>query len=171
MDLVQRLDPLRLLLAETLLSFGLSLFSSPSYNFPLFLFGSYVQENSDAVQSLQTFTALLGASILFDFVWILNNEQSAIIRLLTVILALMKIPTVFVFVNIVRERHSHIAGFGRFDSAGATVWSMPGGFTSNGREGYQPVDEERPQNNSNIRPAPILTTPTAAQGPPGAYQV
>ncbi|KAF8745563.1 hypothetical protein AX14_006885 [Amanita brunnescens Koide BX004] len=173
MDFVQRLDASKLLLAETLLSFGLSLFSSPPYNLPIFLFGTYVQENADAIQSLQTFTALLGASVLFDLVWIFKNEQSGLIRLMTIILTLLKIPTAFVFVNTVRERHLHTVGFGGFDSAGATVWSMPGGFTSNERSGYQTVDDERSRNNTNIRPA-SASTPTAhstTQGPPGAYQV
>jgi hypothetical protein len=55
------------------------------------------------------------------------------------------------------------------------VWSMPGGFTSSGREGYQTVDEEpfirnvRPTPPAPHRPgnvAPPADVPTA----PGAYQ-
>ena len=54
-----------------------------------------------------------------------------------------------------------------------TVWSMPGGFTSGGREGYQTVDDEpfirntsRPAAPPHRMPAPSTTEPTA----PGAYQ-
>lgn len=51
------------------------------------------------------------------------------------------------------------------------VWSMPGGFTSSERGGYQPVDDERPRNNTNIRTASTPTAPSTTQVPPGAYQV
>lgn len=47
-----------------------------------------------------------------------------------------------------------------------TVWSMPGGFTSSGRDGYQTVDEEAPR-------APPKVTSVPAQQPvnqSGAYQ-
>lgn len=50
-----------------------------------------------------------------------------------------------------------------------SVWSMPGGFTSGGREGYQTVDEEA------VDPPKPVTRPPAPQGPPrqeapGGYQ-
>ena len=50
------------------------------------------------------------------------------------------------------------------------VWSMPGGFTSSEREGYQPVDEERPQSTNNVKPSPSQAI-HAQQTAPGAYQV
>ncbi|KAF8629707.1 hypothetical protein AX15_003323 [Amanita polypyramis BW_CC] len=169
MDFIRRLDPSKLLLAETTLSFGLSLFSSsPPYNFPLFLFGTHLQDNPDAVQSLQMFTGFLGVSVLFDVIWSIKQEQSGILRFITILLMLLKLPTFLVFVCNVRERQGHAVGFGRFDSVGATVWSMPGGFTSSERDGYQPVDEERPRSTNNIRPT--SSTPTVHPSP-GAYQV
>ncbi|KAK2461910.1 hypothetical protein APHAL10511_006373 [Amanita phalloides] len=171
MDFIQRLDPSKLIFVETLLSFGLSLFSSPPYNFPLFLFGTYIQDNSDAVLSLQMFTTLLGASILFDAIWILNHDQSGIIRFITAILMLLKMPTFIVFIAVARDRQAHTNGFGRLDSTGATVWSMPGGFTSSEREGYQPVDEERAHGNNPVKPTSTPIVHTTAQPPPGAYQV
>ena len=52
-----------------------------------------------------------------------------------------------------------------------TVWSMPGGFTSSGREGYQtvdePVDVQTPTPLGTTQPPP---PPTTQQGAPGAYQ-
>ncbi|KAF8640465.1 hypothetical protein AX17_000129 [Amanita inopinata Kibby_2008] len=120
MDFLQRLDPSKLILAGTTLSFGLSLFSSPPYNFPLFLFATYTQDNPEALQSLQIFTALLGASALFDVVWMIKNTQSGFITFLTIILLLLKIPTFFVFAGTVSERRGHFGGLGRLESMGAT---------------------------------------------------
>jgi hypothetical protein len=71
MDFVQALDPSKLVLGGVVsffiihpfrrfqrsswqaLSFFLSLFSSPSYNLPIYLFGAYAQEQTEAIQSLQ----------------------------------------------------------------------------------------------------------------------
>jgi len=50
---LQQLDPSKLVLAETVLSFAISPFKSPSYNLPIFLFGIYAQEIPEGVQSLQ----------------------------------------------------------------------------------------------------------------------
>jgi len=170
MDFVQRLDPSKLVMAGTLLSFGLGLFTAPPYNFPLFLFATYLQENAEATRSQLTFTCLLGVSALFDIVWMARHDQHGFITFLTVLLMLLKIPTFFVFASTLRDRQGHFGGFSRFDSVGATVWSMPGGFTSSEREGYQPVDEERPQSANNVKPSPSQAT-HAQQTTPGAYQV
>ncbi|KIY52737.1 hypothetical protein FISHEDRAFT_34818 [Fistulina hepatica ATCC 64428] len=140
MDFIQNLDPARLAQAGTLLSFIVSVSSSPPYNFPLFLFGMYAQENSDAIVSLQAFTGLLIVSILYDFVWMMTNGQHGLARFLSIILLLLKIPTSLSFVYALRRRGNGLGLHGN-DMAGATVWSMPGGFTSSGREGYQTVDE------------------------------
>ncbi|TRM66325.1 hypothetical protein BD626DRAFT_566939 [Schizophyllum amplum] len=69
MDFVQGLDPSKLVLAETALSFLLSPFAAPPYNLVIFLFGTYAQENAEASQSLQTFTGMLGVSAIFDIIW------------------------------------------------------------------------------------------------------
>lgn len=51
------------------------------------------------------------------------------------------------------------------------VWSMPGGFTSSGRDGYQtvdePVDVQTPKPLGTTQPPP---PPTTQQGAPNAYQ-
>jgi hypothetical protein len=71
MDFVQGLDSSKLVLGGVVsfsiillfrrrqhpswqgLSFFLSVFSSPPYNLPIFLFGAYAQEQTEAIQSLQ----------------------------------------------------------------------------------------------------------------------
>ncbi|KAF7791858.1 hypothetical protein EIP86_002882 [Pleurotus ostreatoroseus] len=167
-DFVQALDPAKLVLVETVsdtqlwvlvgsaflqfLSFVTSAFDAPVYNLPLFLFGTYAQESAEAVQSSQTFTVLLGASIIYDII--------------------LKVPTALAFAAAIRQRGAQFAGLGfrGNDVQGATVWSMPGGFTSGGaREGYQSVDEPAevqvaPPKHSAPPPQP------AVQPTPGAYQ-
>ncbi|KAF5370239.1 hypothetical protein D9615_010071 [Tricholomella constricta] len=169
MDFVQSLDPSKLVLAETVLSFAVSPFAAPPYNLAIFLFGTYVQENTEAVHSLQTFTGLLGASTILDVVWMLNNDQNGFVKLLTVVILLLKIPTFLAFGISLRQRGTSFGGLGGADLSGPTVWSMPGGFTSSGREGYQTVDEERPSHTSRPPvPAPPLSNTHSAA--PGAYQ-
>lgn len=57
-----------------------------------------------------------------------------------------------------------------------TVWSMPGGFTSGGGEGYQNVDEERPRPSHHTRPAapnpsiPAQVGSVSAVSAPAPYQ-
>ncbi|PPQ64400.1 hypothetical protein CVT26_002107 [Gymnopilus dilepis] len=172
MDFVQTLDPSKLVLAGTGLAFILSLGASPSYNFPLFLFGCYVQETSEATQSLQIFTTLLGLSTVFDIAWMMKNEQHSFFKVFTVVLLLLKIPTSLSFANALRQRGAQFGGLGSANLSGPTVWSMPGGFTSNGREGYQTVDDDSFVRNA--RPGASVShksAPSAEEVPaPGAYQ-
>ncbi|RDB29491.1 hypothetical protein Hypma_015514 [Hypsizygus marmoreus] len=176
MDFIQGLDPSKLVLAETVLSFALSPFSAPPYNLAIFLFGTYAQENTDGVQSLRTFTGLLGASAVYDIVWMINNEQNSFVKFLTFILLLLKIPTFLAFGMALRQRGVQFGGLGGPDLSGPTVWSMPGGFTSGGRDGYQTVDEERPNHTSRPPRPPAAGPPVPAAQPPqpplasGGYQ-
>jgi len=171
MDFLQALDPSKIVLAGTAVSFLLSIFDSPSYNLPIFLFGCYAQENSEALQSLQTFTGLLGVSTIFDIIWMAKNYQPGFARFLNICLLILKLPTFFVFANSLRQRGSQFGGL-RSSAGGSTIWSMPGGFTSGGREGYQTVDDEpfvrnvRPAAPSHHKPTPTNVEPSA----PGAYQ-
>ncbi|KIK94352.1 hypothetical protein PAXRUDRAFT_828066 [Paxillus rubicundulus Ve08.2h10] len=167
-DFFQGLDPGKLVLGGTVLSFITSPFTAPVYNLPIFLFGTIVQESSDAVQSLKVFSGLLSASIIFDIIWVLKNEQSSIVGLLTFLLWLLKFPTAAASLAALRQRGSQFMGLPT-DISGPTVWSMPGGFTSSGREGYQTVDDEprAPPPKLNIA-APV---PQPALGiHPGGYQ-
>ncbi|KAG5722507.1 hypothetical protein E4T56_gene2887 [Termitomyces sp. T112] len=168
MEFVQGLDPSKLVLAETVLSFAISPFIAPPYNLAVFLFGTYAQESTETIQSLRIFTGLVGVSAVFDIVWISTNEQNGFIKLLSILILLLKIPTFFAFSLALRHRGAAFSGLGGQDLNGPTVWSMPGGFTSGGREGYQTVDEERPTNSSRtLAPASTSTAPP----PPGTYQV
>ncbi|KAJ7169888.1 hypothetical protein C8R46DRAFT_216637 [Mycena filopes] len=148
MDYVQGLDPSKLTLGLT------------------------SQENSDG-QALQTFTGLLGASVIFDIVWMLNNEQSGFIKFLSLLLLLLKVPTFVAFGLALRQRGGQFSGLGirGNDLGGATVWdSMPGGFGAGGNSGYQNVDEERPAQYSRPAPPPTMPVaqPAAAQAPAAA---
>ncbi|KAF5390151.1 hypothetical protein D9757_002929 [Collybiopsis confluens] len=177
MDFVQTLDPSKLVLFSTAFSFLLSGFASPPYNLPVFLFGIYALENSEAFMSLQTFTGLLGASFLYDVVWMMRNNQHGFIKFLSILLLLAKIPTFFAFALAARQRGAQFGGLGvrGNDLGGPTVWAMPGGFTSGG--GYQTVDDEPPAQPAPQRaaaPPPPATqraaAPPAPPAAPAAYQ-
>ncbi|CAK5280229.1 unnamed protein product [Mycena citricolor] len=174
MDFVQGLDPSKLSLALTALSFFLSPFASPPYNLPVMLFGTLVQQQEAGVgQALHIFTALLGASIPFDIIWMIGNSQNGFIRFLSLLLVLLKLPAFISFGLALRQRGGGL-GFGSLnirgnDLGGATVWdSMPGGFGSVGNNGYQNFDDERPAQYSR----PTAPAPAAAQTtpPPQAAQ-
>ncbi|KAI0078878.1 hypothetical protein K474DRAFT_1706070 [Panus rudis PR-1116 ss-1] len=168
-DFVQALDPSKLVLVETILSFITSAFNAPSYNLPIFLFGSYAQESSEAVQSLKTFTLLVAVSAVYDIIYMARNSQNWFIRLVTILILILKIPTGLAFAAALRQRGTQFpglgAGFGN-NVSGATVWSMPGGFTSSNREGYQSVDEPE----SALPPKPATAPPVNQPNAPGAYQ-
>ncbi|KIK47806.1 hypothetical protein CY34DRAFT_798889 [Suillus luteus UH-Slu-Lm8-n1] len=164
-DFIQALDPAKLLLAETALAFIISPFTVPAYNLPIFLFGSYVQESSDAVQSLTLFAGLLSLSIFYDVLWMIQNEQGGFLRFLTVILLLLKIPTTGAFLIAMRQRGGQFPGLGT-DINGPTVWSMPGGFTSGSRDGYQTVDDDTPRAPSKVSSVPAPQPANQS----GAYQ-
>ncbi|KAI0365249.1 hypothetical protein BV20DRAFT_1028403 [Pilatotrama ljubarskyi] len=170
-DFIQALDPSKLVLVGAAMSFVTSAFSAPVYNLPIFLFGMYAQEASEAIQSLKAFTFLLAGSMFYDIIWMVNHSQNWFIRVVTILLLLLKIPTTFAFVSALQQRGAQFSGLGirGNDLSGATVWSMPGGFTSGGREGYQnvdsPVDGPKPL---SVPPAQPAQPPAPSN--PGAYQ-
>ncbi|KAH7930978.1 hypothetical protein BV22DRAFT_999261 [Leucogyrophana mollusca] len=187
-DFVQGLDPGKLVFAETVLSFVVCPFTVPAYNLPIFLFGTYVHESSDAVQSLKTFTGILSVSVIYDIIWMAQNTQNGLLRMFSLIILLLKLPTTAAFLLALRQRGSQFPGLGT-DISGPTgmtycavikhtlthshhlVWSMPGGFTSTGREGYQTVDDEprAPPPQVKVHAAPPPPPPTGGTQP-GAYQ-
>jgi hypothetical protein len=179
MDFIQSLDPTKLILAGTTLSFVMSPFSSPPYNLAIFLFGIYVSESSEAFLAVQALTVLLGASAITDFIWMLKNNQYGFIKFLTVLLLLLKIPTFFAFGLTIRERRAQhgIGGLGirGGDINGPTIWSMPGGFTSAPRDGYQTVEDEPTSHPTAVKtpsgPQPALARQSEAPPPAiGSYQ-
>ncbi|KAI0322337.1 hypothetical protein OF83DRAFT_1049645 [Amylostereum chailletii] len=165
-DFLQSLDPAKLVLAETALAFIISPFSSPTYNLPIFLFGIYAQENAEAVQSLQVFSALVGASALFDIIWMARNSQQWLVKLVHILILVLKAPTFVAFASSLRARGAQFSGLG-LRGGDLSVWSMPGGFTSGAREGYQTVDEPR---ENPIRPPPGPPPSSTQPTPPGGYQ-
>ncbi|KAJ7487606.1 hypothetical protein B0H11DRAFT_1664055, partial [Mycena galericulata] len=119
------LDPSKLTLGLTALSFIISPFASPPYNLPILLFGTLAQqqENSDG-QALQT-VCLLGVSVVFDIIWMImpEHDQSGFIRFLTLLLVLLKIPTFIAFGLALRQRGGSFSGLGGIrggDLGGAT---------------------------------------------------
>ncbi|OBZ79775.1 hypothetical protein A0H81_01132 [Grifola frondosa] len=172
-DFIQALDPSKLVLIETVLSFATSAFDAPVYNLPIFLFGIYAQENSEAIQSLKAFTGLVGGSLIYDIIWMAKHEQNWFVRMLTIMILILKVPTALAFVTALHQRGAQFSGLGfrGNDLSGATVWSMPGGFTSplggGARNGYQTVnDPVEPPKPTGGAPPTVNAQPTA----PGAYQ-
>ncbi|OJT15840.1 hypothetical protein TRAPUB_3438 [Trametes pubescens] len=90
-DFVQALDPSKLVLVGTVLAFVTSAFSAPAYNLPIFLFGTYAQESSEAIQSLKAFTFLLAGSMFYDIIWMVNHSQNWFIRTVTILLLVLKV--------------------------------------------------------------------------------
>ncbi|THH11105.1 hypothetical protein EW145_g876 [Phellinidium pouzarii] len=174
-DYIQSLDPRGLVGLETGLSFAISPFTAPPYNLPIFLFGVYAQESAESNQSLKLFTGLLGASVVFDIIWMTQNKQNWFIKLIALIILLLKGPTFFAFVSALRQRGEQFSGLNirGGDVNGPTVWSMPGGFSSlaGGQGGYEDAEAQP-------RPAPATSSPhvpAAAPAPPssqvpGGYQ-
>ncbi|KAH8997308.1 hypothetical protein EDB92DRAFT_2112052 [Lactarius akahatsu] len=151
-DFVQGLDASKLILAEAALSFVVSPFSSPAYNLPVFLFGLY-------------FSGFLGASALFDIIWFTQNSQNTLVKLISILILLLKGPTFFAFAGTLNSRGVSGINLRGGEFGGTTVWSMPGGFTSGGREGYQTVESEIQRPVAGNHP-PAANPPPA----PGAYQ-
>ncbi|VDB84489.1 unnamed protein product [Peniophora sp. CBMAI 1063] len=178
-DFIQSLDPAKLVLAGTFLAFAISPFTVPVYNLPLFLFGVYTQENADAAQSIQAFSALLGVSALYDLGFIFKIEQGFVLKLAQILLLLLKLPTFVTFAAAVRQRGmSHLpGGLGNFgglssnDASGPTVWQMPGGFAPNStRDGYQTVDDPPAQPTPTRPSAPSASAAPSQPAPQGGYQ-
>jgi len=164
-DFAQNLDASKLIFVEAVLSFVISPFTSAPYNLPIFLFGLYVQESQEVLpRSLQAFSGFLGASLLFDIIWLIQNHQNAVIRLISVLILLLKGPTFIAFAGTLSSRGVSGINISGADFGSTTVWAMPGGFSSSGREGYQTVESENER--------PVAGHPPAGNPPPppGAYQ-
>ncbi|KAI0778187.1 hypothetical protein BD413DRAFT_446769, partial [Trametes elegans] len=121
-DFIQSLDPSKLVLVGTGLSFITSAFVAPAYNLPIFLFGVYAQEATEAIQSLKAFTFLLAASMFYDVIWFFRNSPSWFIRLVLILLLILKIPTTFAYVTALQQRGAQFSGLGirGNDLSGAT---------------------------------------------------
>ncbi|TEB35036.1 hypothetical protein FA13DRAFT_1811583 [Coprinellus micaceus] len=173
MDFIRSLDSNRLLQVGTALSFAVSTNPSVTYNLPLFLFGTSIQDSSEAINSLKTFTVAIAFSGLFDIFALLKGTLSIYGSFLVVLLILLKVPTFFAFAASLRQRGGELSlGVGGANLSGPTLWSMPGGFTSSGNDRYQTVDDDASFVRTSRPPAPApAQSPAANQAaPPGAYQ-
>ena len=124
-DFLQQLDPSKLVMVGAVscltilalhladvctqaLSLVTSAFTAPSYNLPIFLFGTYASEAADATQSLQTvilsvsfngliadldrqFVAITGASMVLDIIFLARHHQNWFIKLITIVILLLKV--------------------------------------------------------------------------------
>lgn len=140
------LDAAALVLIETSLAFITAPFTSPTYNFPLFLFGIYATENKESSEPLRLFSALVGLSFLFDLIWLFRHDYNGLIGFIVVIAMLGKIPTFYMILLSLRHRglaFGSVLGRGGEDQIAGpnTVWQMPGGFTGP-KQGYQNIDED-----------------------------
>ncbi|KAF5314050.1 hypothetical protein D9611_006819 [Ephemerocybe angulata] len=175
MDFIRSLDSSKLLQVGVGLSFVLSTYPSSSYNFPLFLFGSYIQESTEAIQSLTTFTVLIAVSALFDLFTLFSSDYSIWTKIILLALIALKVPTFFAFSASLRQRGGEFSlGVGGPNLSGPTLWSMPGGFTSSGNDRYQTADDDASFVRASRPPAPAPAQPAPgppSTAPPGAYQV
>ncbi|KAI0275059.1 hypothetical protein BC834DRAFT_28103 [Gloeopeniophorella convolvens] len=120
-DFIQTLDASKLILAEAVLSFVISPYSAPTYNLPIFLFGIYAQESQEAAAlSLQVFSGFLGASALFDIVWLIKNYQGTLVKLVSILILLLKVPTFVAFAGTLNSRGVSGINLRGADLGGAT---------------------------------------------------
>jgi len=155
-EFVDNLDSKVLLYIGSGISFINSVFNvSPSYNFPLYLYSIYAYERENSNDSLRYGTGLLGVSMILDFIWLLKTSgQHGFSLALSIILLIIKAPTVLALLNHLRTRGAGF-GFGETGSlsGGNTIWSMPGGFGASAG-GYQAVGGDREDEVEQGRPVP-----------------
>jgi len=141
------LDAPSLILIQTSFAFIVTPFTAPVYNFPLFLFGQYASDKTDSNEPYRLFLGMLGLSVLFDLIWLINQDWSRMIGILVILNMLLKGPTFFATLTALRFRGDRFgalgggAGEGESVATGNPVWSMPGGFTG-GKSGYQNIDDD-----------------------------
>ncbi|KAG8951963.1 hypothetical protein FRC04_005296 [Tulasnella sp. 424] len=170
MDAVN-LDVSALVLIQTSLAFITAPFTSPTYNFPLFLFGIYAAENKESNEPLRLFSALVGLSVLFDFIWLLRHDYNGLIGFIVVIAMLGKVcdPSGQSLAppddasSSLHVTHRNVVLLSEVSLVEAlrirwqppiqAMWSMPGNF-GGPKPGYQNIDED------------LETAPGAASQPP-----
>jgi len=165
-ELIEHLDSKVLLYVGSGISFINSAFVAPVYNFPLYLFSIYAYERENNSDSLRYATGMMAVSLVLDFIWLLKTSgQNGFNKAFSIILLVLKAPTVLAMINLLRTRGSGI-GFGETGSlsGGNTIWSMPGGFGSGGG-GYQAVGGDRDDDIEQARPAPPPRQPPTPNTP------
>jgi len=176
MSSFQGIDAQTLIIAQAVIAFVTAPYVSPTYNFPLFLFGIYASERTESAESLRLFSGFLTLSVIFDIIWLAKTRgQNGLIQALTIINLIVKVPTIFASLNTLRLRGDSFASSlaGNHFGSNQPVWSMPGSFS--GRDGYQNVDDDLERANTPPRapskaPVPAPPPPQSHGAPPGGYQ-
>ncbi|EIE84587.1 hypothetical protein RO3G_09297 [Rhizopus delemar RA 99-880] len=143
MDIVRQLAQQSNLASLLGLHLTLSLFgavaSNPTYNIPIFFFGTWAYNYRESNAPLKTFTGVLGLSILLDLIWFYlhgGNPQGesgfGFAMFFNVISFIIKPMTVYTSVGSLQERG---------DPLGAGNWTeAPGAFPSGGYQDVRDAD-------------------------------
>ncbi|EJU02049.1 hypothetical protein DACRYDRAFT_22433 [Dacryopinax primogenitus] len=177
MSIPFQLDARSLLQLQTGLTFATAAFHAPPYNLAMFLFGVYAIDQTTANEPLRLFAGMLAVSLVWDLIWMITNGQHILVRLLSILILVMKLPTLSTVIASLRQRGDYLASrIGTGDIGGSTIWTMPGGFTR--QAGYDSLDSgeaggayvDAPAGNAP-RPGPPQTHPPPPSGAaPGAYE-
>ncbi|KAI8390317.1 hypothetical protein BD560DRAFT_380625 [Blakeslea trispora] len=139
MDFIQQTNLASLLGLHLGLSLLGAIATNPTYNIPIFFFGTWAYNNRDSTTPLKTFTGSLGLSIFLDLIWFylhgsnaLNESGFGLARFFNIISLFIKPFTVYSSINILKERG---------DSLNVGSWSdAPGAFPSSGYQNVRDGD-------------------------------
>ncbi|ORY25943.1 hypothetical protein BCR39DRAFT_542675 [Naematelia encephala] len=110
-----------------------------TYNFPLMLFGIVAHEMRSSTAPFRQFLVIILFTAIFDLYTLLTHSLHGFVLLISVLLALLKIPIFFTCLVQLRERGGDLRwgqggfgfqGLGGTAAGGASNWNMPmpGGF-------------------------------------------
>ncbi|KAG1470868.1 hypothetical protein G6F56_002441 [Rhizopus delemar] len=139
MDIVKQLVQQGNLASLLGLHLGLSLFgaiaSNPTYNIPIFFFGTWAYNYRESSAPLKTFTGVLGLSVILDLIWFYlhggNTQGESGFKLamfFNVISFIFKPISVYAGIGELQERGDSIG-------AGKTTGALPSGGYQNVRDG------------------------------------
>lgn len=152
------LEARNILQVQTALSMVIAAWSAPPYNLALHLFGVYAIDQTASNDHLRLFAVLLGLSAIWDIVWMARHDQGGFIRFVSILILVIKLPSLSTVVASLRQRGDFFASrLSAGDLGGSTIWSMPGGFT---RQGYDSLDVEG--GSAPFNDVPAATAPAGA---------
>ncbi|KZO93551.1 hypothetical protein CALVIDRAFT_540001 [Calocera viscosa TUFC12733] len=161
------LDVRALLQVQAALSFATAAFHNPSYNLALFLFGVYAVDQTTLNEPLRLFAGMLAVSLVWDLIWMIRNSQAILVRLISILILILKVPTLSTTVASLRQRGDYLASrLGTGDLGGSTIWTMPGGFTR--QAGYDSLDSGEaagPYADTSAGPADVSRIPQVVNAP------
>ncbi|KZT52403.1 hypothetical protein CALCODRAFT_415213, partial [Calocera cornea HHB12733] len=103
------------------LSFLTAAWHSPPYNLALFLFGLYAVDQTNVNEPLRLFAGMLALSLVWDLVWMIRHSQGILIRLISILILILKVPTLSTTVASLRQRGDYLASrLGTGDLGGST---------------------------------------------------